>query len=385
MQFKKKFGLICRTKFKNEISDLNQRIPDFCIICIFIMKEKLRPIFLALLCATACKHADMYPKVSTYAGTGRMAFADGKPDQACFANLMGIAADDAGNLYIADSHNNRIRKITTDGNVMTIAGSGLEGSSDGKAEDASFFYPTGVAVDKNGNVYVSDTHNNLIRKISSGGIVTTLAGRRTKSLDISSDTSSDRFDTPTGIAVDLDGNLYVADSQNEVIRKISSSGKVSILAGSVGEPGATDGVKSSALFYLPWGIAVDSSSNVYVADSYNNMIRKISADGLVTTLAGKKSKGSSDGLGAAASFLHPAGIAMDREGNLYIADSGNHKIRKMSSTGLVTTVAGSGLRGHLNGRDTVATFYKPYGVAIDRQGTIYVADYLNNLVRKVSY
>ncbi|HXB44416.1 MAG TPA: hypothetical protein VNV85_10185, partial [Puia sp.] len=110
------------------------------------MKEKLRPIFLALLCATACKHADMYPKVSTYAGTGRMAFADGKPDQACFANLMGIAADDAGNLYIADSHNNRIRKITTDGNVMTIAGSGLEGSSDGKAEDASFFYPTGVAV-----------------------------------------------------------------------------------------------------------------------------------------------------------------------------------------------------------------------------------------------
>ncbi len=349
------------------------------------MKEKLRHIFLALLCIISCKNPDIYRKVSTYAGTGRMAFADGKPDQSCFANLMGIAIDDIGNLYIADSHNNRIRKISTDGNVMTLAGSGREGSSDGKAETASFFYPTGVAVDKNGNVYVSDTHNNLIRKISSDGIVSTFAGRRAKSLDIPADTSFVGFDNPTGIAVDADGNVYVSDSENEVIRKISISGKVTNLAGSIGEPGSTDGVKSSASFYLPWGIAVDSSGYVYVSDSYNNLIRKISPDGLVTTLAGKRSKGSLDGQGAAASFLHPTGIAVDRKGNLYIADSGNHKIRKLSSSGLVTTLAGSGLRGRLNGRDTVATFYKPYGVAIDNQGTIYVADYLNNLVRKISY
>jgi sugar lactone lactonase YvrE len=349
------------------------------------MKKKLSHVFFGLLCLMACKNPDIFRKVSTYAGTGRMAFADGEPDQSCFANLMGIAIDDAGNLYIADSHNNRIRKISTDGNVMTLAGSGLEGSSDGKAETASFFYPTAVAVDKNGNVYVSDTHNNLIRKIGSGGMVTTFAGRRAKGLDIPSDTSSVRFDNPTGIAVDADGNVYVADSENEVIRKISISGKSTILAGSIGEPGSRDGLKSSASFYLPWGIAVDSSGNVYVSDSYNNMIRKITPGGLVTTLAGKKSKGSLDGKGTAASFLHPTGIAVDRKGNLYIADSGNHKIRKLSSSGLVTTLAGSGLRGRLNGRDTVATFYKPYGVAVDSQGAIYVADYLNNLVRKINY
>jgi len=349
------------------------------------LRMKLPVLLSALLFVIACKNTGKYPVVSTFAGNGIMKWADGKTAEASFANLMGIAIDNAGNLYIADSHNNRIRKISLDGNVTTLAGNGTVGSLDGKGASASFFYPTGVAVDKKGNVYVADTHNSLIRKISPDGMVTTFAGRRADSSNRGVDSSSARFDNPAGVAVDTNGNVYVSDWANDIIRKIDSYGKVENIAGSTGGPGAKDGTGSSASFYLPWGIAVDMAGNIYVADSYNNMIRKISPDGVVVTLAGSKASGSSDGQGAKASFLHPAGIAVTKAGDLYVADMGNHKIRKISPGGFVTTIAGNGLRGATNGRDTMASFYKPYGVAIDKDGSIYVADYQNNLVRKISF
>src|SRR5262249_31249076 len=155
----------------------------------------------------------------------------------------------------------------------TFAGSGEVGSADGKGRAASFFFPTAVAVDGNGNVYVSDTHNNLIRKIDSLGVVTTLAGKIT-------DNEKQKFDNPAGLAVDHEGNVYVADWGNNVVRKISASGKVTVLAGRVGEPGSKNDTASSASFYLPWGIALDSANNVYVSDSYNNLIRKINPNGV---------------------------------------------------------------------------------------------------------
>jgi sugar lactone lactonase YvrE len=323
--------------------------------------------------------------VSTFAGSGKMAIADGKGDQASFANLMGIAADNKGNFYVADSHNNVIRKITPDGTVTTLAGSGAVGSADGKGTAASFFYPTALAVDRNGNLYVSDTHNNLIRKIDPTGVVTTVAGKRRSSATEIDTSDVVRLDNPAGIAVDNSGDVYIADWGNDLIRKINVSGEITDVAGSKGDPGSKNGVGSSASFYLPWGLVLDSMNNVYVADSYNNMIRKISTDGTVTTVAGKKETGSTDGKDTSASFSHPAGLAIDKKGILYIADMGNNKIRNLSPGGVVGTVAGNGLRGSENGRAASASFSKPYGVAVANDGSVYVADYSNNLVRKITF
>jgi sugar lactone lactonase YvrE len=349
------------------------------------MKTSLPLLMITSLFIIACNKKNKYPTVTTFAGSGFMGSADGRGTTASFANLMGLAVDANGNVYVADSHNNLIRKITPGGIVTTLAGSGAVGSADGKGTAASFFNPVGVAVDKNGNIYVADTHNSLVRKVTPDGVVTTIAGKRTDSSMKATDALSVKFDNPAGIAVDTNGNVYVADWMNEVIRKISPEGKVTNLAGSLGNPGSNDGVGSSASFYLPWGVALDSAANIYICDSYNNMIRKISPEGVVTTLAGKKAKGSADGIGTAASFLHPSGIAVDKQGNVYVADMGNHKIRKISPAGLVTTFAGNGMRGSANGRDTAASFYKPYGLAVDKNGIMYVADYQNNLVRKINF
>ncbi|HLX65683.1 MAG TPA: SBBP repeat-containing protein, partial [Puia sp.] len=192
-----------------------------------------------------------------------------------------------------------------------------------------------------------------------------------------------RLDNPAGIAVDSNGNIYLADWGYDLIRKISPNGSVTILAGN-GKPGSADGTGATASFYLPGGIAVDASGYVYVSDTYNNRIRKISPAGVVSTLAGKSAKGSADGKGAAASFSHPAGITVEKNGNLYVADVGNNRIRMISPGGEVTTFAGTGVRGAKNGPAGAATFYRPFGVSCDEAGDIYVADYQNNLIRKIS-
>ena len=321
--------------------------------------------------------------MSTYAGNRKMGMINGTKENASFANPMAIAADKKGNLYIADSHNNMIRKIDAAGNVTTLAGSGVAGSQDGPGTGASFFYPMGIAVDDSGNIIVCDTHNNRVRKITADGIVSTVAGRRDTATH-SSAGSDIKFDNPVGVAVDHRGNLYIADMMNDVIKKISYDQKITNFAGIVSDAGSENGKASSSSFYLPWGIAVDSANNIYVSDSYNNMIRKIDPDGNVTTLAGHLQKGSSDGQDTAASFFHPAGIALDEKGNLYVADMGNNKIRKISPDRMVTTVAGNGLRGNHDDRDTLASFNKPYSVTISN-GCIYVADYQNNLIRKISF
>ena len=331
-----------------------------------------------ILSLAACHKKTDNIVVTTFAGNGIMKLADGNGVQASFGNLMGITVDANGNVYVADSHNNVIRKINPGGEVTTLAGSGTQGAADGKGREASFFYPTGITVDKNGNLFVCDTHNNLIRKISPDGVVTTISGKRRGNDSLA-------FDNPAGIAVDVNGNLYVGDWGNDVVKKISPAGAVTNYAGTFGVPGSKDGMGDSASFYLPWGIAVDSPGNIYVSDFNNNMIRKISAAGRVTTIAGRRGKGAVDGPCALASFFHPAGIAIDKQNNIYVADMGNNKIRKISSKGMVTTLAGSGIRGSSDGRDTMASFNRPYGIALDTNGSLYVADYLNNVVRKITY
>jgi sugar lactone lactonase YvrE len=349
--------------------------------------KKCLLLFIVPIVIVSCRNAA--PRVTTYAGSGTAGSANGNANDASFLNPMGVAVDSNGNVFVADSRNNLVRKISANGMVSTIAGSGKEGSTDGKASTASFFFPIAVATGPDGSVYIADTHNSLIRKISPAGIVSTIAGQLTAATKEHPD-SLQRLDNPSGITVGKDGVVYFTDWERNLVRKISPDGKMSIIAGSI-DPGSKDGRGKSASFNLPEGIAVDDKGNLYIADTYNNMIRKITPDGLVTTLAGKPAlrgkhnAGSKDGKGPAASFSKPCGIAVDRQGNVYVADVGNNKIRRVTQDGTVTTFAGTGLRGAQNGPARTATFYRPFGVAVDKAGNVYVADYQNNLVRKIGF
>jgi hypothetical protein len=321
------------------------------------------------------------PVVTTLAGSGSSGSANGTGTAATFNNPYGVAVDGSGNVYVADYANNLIRKITAAGVVTTLAGSGSQGSADGEGTAASFYNPRGVAVDGSGNVYVADYEYHLIRKITSAGVVTTLAGSGSWGSANGSGTAAS-FNGPNGVAVDGSGNVYVADYFNHLIRKITSAGVVTTLAGS-GSSGYGNGTGTAASFNSPVDVAVDGSGNVYVADLYNHLIRKITAAGVVTTLAGSGSSGSANGTGTAASFAFPHDVAVDGSGNVYVADYFNHLIRKITSAGVVTTLAGSGSLGSADGIGTAASFNYPWGVAVDGSGNVYVGDYGNHLIRKI--
>jgi sugar lactone lactonase YvrE len=320
--------------------------------------------------------------VSTYAGDGTSGFNDGATSSARFNSPLGVAVDSSGNVYVGDASNHRIRKITSAGVVSTFAGSGTAGFNDGATSSAQFNNPRGVAVDSSGNVYVGDFSNHRIRKITSGGVVSTLAGDGTSGFNDGA-TSSAKFDSPFGVAVDSSGNVYVADYGNHRIRVITPAGVVSTFAGD-GTFGFNDGATSSAQFKYPYGVAVDSSGNVYVADSNNHRIRKITSGGVVSTLAGDGTAGYLDGTGTAARFNLPSGVAVDSSGNVYVAEFFNHRIRKITSGGVVSTLAGDGTAGFNDGATSSAKFDSPFGVAVDSSGNVYVADRNNNRIRKIT-
>jgi sugar lactone lactonase YvrE len=304
-----------------------------------------------------------------------------------FAGPSGVAVDSSGNVFVADSGNYTISKITPVGLVSTLAGlAGSIGSADGTGSTARFNVPIGVAVDSSGNVHVADAGNHTIRKITPGRVVSTLAGLANSSGSADGTGSAARFDVPVGGAVDSSGNVYVADLGNHTIRKITPGGVVSTLAGLAGSSGSTDGTGSAARFWLPNGVAVDSSGNVYVADTENSTIRKITPGGVVSTLAGlARSIGSADGTGSAARFALPYGVAVDSSGNVYVADSYNWTIRKITPGGVVSTLAGlAGSYGSADGTGSAARFNYPEGVAVDSAGNVYVADTFNNAIRKIS-
>jgi sugar lactone lactonase YvrE len=263
--------------------------------------------------------------------------------------------------------------------ISTFAGSGSQGAANGTGTAASFFNPTGVAVDGSGNVYVADQANNLIRKITPAGLVSWFAGGGQGAAD----GTAASFYAPTGIAIDGSGNVYVGDQENHLIRKITPTGAVSTFAGS-GSVGFSNGIGTAASFSNPAGVAVDASCNVYVADVYNNSIRMITPAGVVSTLAGSGAYGFANGAGTAASFNHPTGVAVDVLGDVYVADKGNHLIRKITPAGVVSTLAGSGTNGYSNGTSTTASFNNPTGLAVDGSGNVYVADEYNNRIRKIT-
>ncbi len=322
--------------------------------------------------------------VSTFAGSGSATYADGTGTGASFNNPNNIAVDSAGNVYVVDMNDQRIRKITPAGVVTTYAGNGTAGLVNGSSGSAEFNYPQGVAVDSSGNVYVGDSNNNNIRKITTGGTVSVFAGSSSGSSGSSNGTgTSASFNSPQGIAVDSSGNVYVADTNNNKIRKITSAGVVTTFAGS-GTAGSADGTGTGAQFNGPQGVTVDSSGNVYVADTNNNKIRKITPAGVVTTVAGSGASGTADGLSTSAQFNQPKGLAMDASGTLYVGDAGNDLVRTIDPSGYVSTSAGSGSGTETDGTTTSAAFNSPIDVAIGTDGKVYVSDSQGNKIRMLS-
>jgi sugar lactone lactonase YvrE len=311
---------------------------------------------------------------------------DGTGSASRFSKTDGLVVDPAGNIFVADTANHTIRKITSAGVVTTVAGTaGLRGNADGTGAAARFSDPMSIAIDSQGNLFVADFSNSLIRKITPAGVVTTFAGGGSGP-GVDGTGTAALFSGPLGIAIDAADNLYVADEFNQSIRKITPAAVVSTFAGQNGVSGDNDGTGTGARFNIPTSVAVDSAGNVYVGEG-SAVVRKISPAGVVVTLAGSAaaSGGSTDGTGAAARFSYPRGLAVDAAGNVYVADANNGLIRKITPAGVVTTLAGTlGAFTSIDGTGSAATFDLPSGIAVDAAGTIYVAEENGFVVRKVT-
>lgn len=323
--------------------------------------------------------------VSTLAGSLRTSgSADGAGAEARFTNLGDVAVDAAGYLYVSDRVAHTIRKISPAGVVSTLAGrSGVSGSADGPGVSATFNAPVGLVVDRTGHVFVADTNNNRIRKITPLGVVTTLVGQAQGSVD--GPAAVARLFLPTGLAIDADGNLYASEGGlGQTIRKITPAGTVTTLAGLARTSGSADGNGAEARFSNPGGVAVDGAGNVYVADTGNHTIRRVTPAGEVTTFAGAAgASGSTEGSGAGARFLAPSRLTIGPAGNLFVTSS--TAIRRITPEGVVTTPIGAmATSSYLDGVGGTARFSVLSGVASDAQGSLYICDPSNFLVRKAS-
>lgn len=339
-----------------------------------------------LLSLAACKKDKViempaplvYANVSTLAGSGTEGFADGAGAVAQFSHPEGVAADGAGNVFVADPGNARIRKITAAGLVTTLAGTGASATLNGPLATAQFEGPTDVALDYQGNLYVTD--NYCVRKITAT-TVSTFAGTGTLGY-VDGPATTAKFGSLQGIAVSPQGVLYVSDYENACIRKIMPDGTVSTLAGS-GQRGFADGPSRTARFNSPEGMVLDGEGNLFVADFGGQRIRKIAPDGSVSTFAGTGQRGHADGAGSSAQFSGPTGLAIGDRGNLYVADLGNNCIRKITPAGEVSTIVGSRVQGFADGPVGTAQFDGPLSLTLGLNETLIVGE-LGQRIRKVT-
>ena len=334
--------------------------------------------------------------INTIAGNGIAGFA-GDTSAAISSTLnspFAVAVDGTGNVYITDRHNNRIRKINTSGIINTIAGNGAAGYNGDSiaATNAQLNDPNGIAVDDSGNVYIADRLNNRVRKVSTTGIITTIAGTGTNGFSGDNALATlAELNNPRGLTTDTHGNVFIADQGNNRIRKINSVGIITTIAGT--GTGGYNGDSISATtaeLHNPYGIAVDTAGNLYIADVDNERIRKITTStDIITTIAGNGTSGfyGDDGPSVNAQLSEPIGVSVDNLGNVFIADSYNERIREINTSGNINTIAGTGIAG-FNGDGlfaTIAELNGPTGVAISNTGAVYIADYNNNRIRYMEH
>ncbi len=343
----------------------------------------MKKIFtLVLLCAYLTSFSQT---LSTFAGNGIESNQDGEALDASFFNLEQIAVDSDGNVYVADASNNVIRKISVDGIVSTYAGTGIEGDVDGMSDVAQFNFPLGVTVDHLGNVYVSDNSNHKIKVIRPSGMVETIAGDGVIGL-VDGPAATARFFNPVYICVDNVGDVYVADNNNNVIRKIIVETEMVITYAGTGEQGYQDGESDEAMFNIPRGIAIDGDSNLYIGDQGNNVIRKITPDKIVTTIAGTGFPGHADGEGFDAQFNGPKGVAVDSIGNIYVADRLNFVVRKIDTLNNVTTVGGiPGVSGNVDGELGDGVIGRAVSVAMLNNECVLIGDWENDIIKKILF
>jgi sugar lactone lactonase YvrE len=332
--------------------------------------------------------------IYTFAGNGTGGFTgDGSNAWAASLNAPGdIAFDAAGNAYIADFMNNRIRKVNTSGIISTFAGTGTAGFSGdgGLATSANLNGPIDVAVDASGNVYIADYQNHRIRKINTSGIISTVAGTGTSGFSGDGGlATAAQVNAPVGIEVDAAGNLIISDQQNARVRKVNTSGIISTIAGNgtVGS-GGDGGLATAAQLNNPNGTAIDASGNIYIADSGNSKIRKVSSTGTITTYAGSGTPGFGGDGGSATSALlnNPVGVALSMSGNVIVPDYGNARVRLINGSGIITTIAGTGIAGYSGdlGPAIAAQINAPSRVGVDATGTIYICDFVDMRVRMMT-
>ncbi|MCE6988131.1 IPT/TIG domain-containing protein [Dyadobacter sp. CY323] len=359
-------------------NEITATVPDKCGLGPLVLSLNGKEI------KSAEKFRYIYKATTSYFTGGEKGYADGAARSVKFEGPYNLVFDTKELLYVADLGNCMVRKIEKDGTTSTVAGTPHSGFKDGKGDHALMKFPIDVDVAPDGTIYVADHQNNAIRKIGPDGTLTTLTGNPDREGLLDGDLATAKFKRPYGVKIDPSGILWICDTENAVIRKISPAGQVTTFAGST--QGYADGKLLEAKFYFPAHLTFDENGSIYIADKHNHCIRKITPDGMVTTFAGMPEKqGFKDGAAKDAMFNQPSNVQIDKLGNLYVTDLYNHCIRLIYPDGWVMTLAGQpGNFGYIEGTGANAKFYHPQGSTLDKEGNLFVTDSFNNRIRKLT-